>query len=402
MSTATEIRDAAPDEPVEVEHPVTPLELFFDLVFVLAFTQVTAAMAEDPTWGGLARGMLVLATVWWAWVGYAWLTNAIDPEEGWPRLLMFVAMAAMLVVALAVPDAFGESGLAFALAYLVVRAIHIVLTSLAPGDPGVRRQALLGLGPTALAGTLLLVIASQLDGIAQGACWALALAVDFSGALRGVERWQVHAEHFAERHGLILIVALGESIVALGVGAAGLPIDAGLVAASALGVAVAAALWWAYFDVVALVAARVLLAQSTRRARNTMARDSFSYLHLVLIAGIVLLALGVKKVLGHVDEPLGLIPAVALCGGPALYLVGLVALRLRNVGSVNRQRVVALLVLVALIPAATTVDALLGLTAVAVVCVGLVAYEAMRFASNRDRVRHLGEASAAVSRPTRR
>src|SRR4051794_15168864 len=214
---------------------VTPLELFFDLVFVLAITQCTALMAHEPTWEGIAKGMLVLGMLWWAWVGYAWLTSVVDPEEGGVRIAIFVAMAALLVCALSVPEAFGDSALVFACAYVVVRAGQLALFAAASrDDPVLRRAVITGLvGSTAIAGGLL-VVASFTDGALQGGLWALALVLDMAGPLFfGSDGWKLVPGHFAERHGLILLIALGEAIVAIGVGA-GHVVDAGVIVAGGL------------------------------------------------------------------------------------------------------------------------------------------------------------------------
>ena len=242
---------------VDGDERVKPLELFFDLVFVFAITQVTGMLSEDPTWAGLARGLLVLGVLWWAWVAYAWLTNTVDPEEGFVRLAMFAAMAAMLVVSLAAPEAFDDEALLFGVGYFLVRALHIVLYAIASrGNPDLR-GAVVRLALSMLGAALIIIVAGFTDGRLQGALWVAALVVDFGGVVvGGMEGWSVSPGHFAERHGLIVIIALGESIVAVGVGASGLDIDAGVVAATVLGVGVAAALWWAYFDVVAPVAER--------------------------------------------------------------------------------------------------------------------------------------------------
>jgi low temperature requirement protein LtrA len=367
---------------------VTPLELFFDLVFVLTLTQCTALIAARPTWQGLAQAMLVLGVLWWSWVGYAWLTSVIDPEEGAVRLIVFVAMAAFLVAALSVPQAFSHDALLFAGAYGVVRIAHIALFVLASEDDPRLRHSVTGLAASTAVGVSLLVAAGFADGTAQGALWALALTLDMGGPLIiDSGGWKLVPEHFAERHGLIVIIALGESIVAIGVGAER-GLDAGVVAAAVLGMAVAGAQWWLYFDVVAPVAARRLSHAAPGRERNELARDSYSYLHLPMVAGIVLVALGMKKTLAHVDEPLKLIPAIGLLGGTALYLLAHVAFRLRNLHTLNRQRLVCAALLVALIPVALAVPALATVAGLAAILAALIGYEVVRFAELRHRIRH--------------
>jgi low temperature requirement protein LtrA len=374
---------------------VTPLELFFDLVFVLAITQCTALMAAEPTWTGLAKGLVVLGVLWWSWTGYAWLTSVVDPEEGAVRLVIFAAMGALLVVSLCVPGAFGESALLFACSYGVVRAAHIALFLLASGKDPALRQSVLGLAGGSALGVGLLVAASFADGWLQGALWVLALLLDMGEPfLFGAEGWKLVPGHFAERHGLIVIIALGESIVAIGVGAkAG--VDAGVVAAATLGIAVAAALWWLYFDVVALVAQRHLSRAAVGREQNEIARDSYSYLHFPMVAGIVLLALGLKKTLASVGDSLDLVPAVAMLGGTAVYLLAHVAFRLRNVHTLNRHRLACAVLLVALVPAAVELPALATLAILVAALTALIGYEAVRFADSRERVRHqlAGEAA---------
>ena len=370
----------------EEEERVTPLELFFDLVFVFAITQVTQFIADDPTWGGLTRGLMILATVWWAWVGYAWLTNWLDTEEDRTRLAIFAAMGAMFVVSLAIPGAFGDDGLVFAVAYAVVRVAHILLYGYAANDSDVQEAVKAFAPPVAVAVTLL-IAASFFDGAAQGLIWGLAIAIDFSSGLVGRGRkWKLHPSHFAERHGLVVIIAFGESIVATGLGAEGIGLTAEVILAALLGIVIAAALWWAYFDVVAIVAER-RLRQAQGPEQVLMARDSYSYIHLLMIAGIVLLALGMKKTIAHTDEPLKAVPAVALCGGVALYLLGHVAFRLRNIGTVNKQRVVVAILAAALIYPATELNALATVAILAALVAGLIAYEAMRFAEARRRIR---------------
>jgi low temperature requirement protein LtrA len=363
------------------------LELFFDLVFVLAFTQCTALIVASPTWAGLARGLLVLALLWWSWGGYAWLTSVIDPEEGAVRIAMFGVMAALLVVALAVPAAFDDLGLAFAVAYGVVRAGHLALFVLASRDDPTLRHSVATLAASTAIGVGLLVAAAFLDGVPQRALWALAIAIDYGGpAIFGVAGWRLVPSHFAERYGLIIILALGESIVVIGV-AARVGLDLAVGTAAVLGVALAAALWWAYFDVVALITERRLIRAPQGRVRNALARDSYSYLHLPLAAGIVLAAVGVENTIAHVDEPLRTVPAFALLGGVALYLLGHVALRLRNAHTLNLHRLLVAVGLVALVPVATLLPSLASLAGVAVVMWVMIAFETRRYGEERGRLR---------------
>jgi low temperature requirement protein LtrA len=367
---------------------VTPLELFFDLVFVLALTQCTALMAATTTWGGLLKGLLALAVLWWSWVGYAWLTSVVDPEEGAVRLAMFAAMAAFLVAALSVPGAFGSDALLFACAYAAVRAAHIVLFLLASREEAALRHSVVGLAASTAIAVGLLLLAAFASGALRIGLWGLALLLDMGGPfLFGAEGWKLMPAHFAERHGLIVIIALGESIVALGTGARH-GVDAGVVAAAVLGIVVTGALWWMYFDVVALVAQRRLTKASEGRERNEIARDSYSYLHFPMVAGIALIALGLKKTLAHVDDPLKLVSATAMMGGAALYLLAHVAFRLRNVRTLNKQRLTCAVLVAALVPAAVDLPALATLGMLAAVLSALILYEVLRFAELRDRIRH--------------
>jgi low temperature requirement protein LtrA len=372
---------------------VRPLELFFDLVFVLALTQCTALMADHPTWSGLGQGLLVLGVIWWAWVGYAWLTSVIDPEEGAVRLVIFAAMAALLIVSLCVPEAFDSLALTFALALGVVRVAHIALFMLASPDDDALRHSVLGLAVSTAVAVGLLVAASFLDGFAQGALWALAIFFDMAGPyFFGSDGWRLVPGHFAERHGLILIIALGESIVAIGVGAAGiLDFEMGVVAV--LGVGLAAALWWTYFDVVALISARRLSEAPVGRVQNALARDSYSYIHLILVAGIVLVALGLKTTIAHAGEHLHDVPAFALLGGTAIYLLGLVAFRWRHVHTLNRHRFGLATVLLILVPVAISIPAWLSLAVVVALIWALIAYEHQGYGPTREQLRR--EASPA-------
>jgi len=224
--------------------------------------------------------------------------------------------------------------------------------------------------------------------VLQGALWAAALALDAGGPyLFGQEGWRLVPGHFAERHGLIIIIALGESIVAIGAGASS-GVDVGVVVAAVLGIGVAAAFWWLYFDVVALYAERRLSRAKPGHEQNGIARDSYSYLHFPMVAGIVLVALGMKKTIGDVGEPLKLVPAVAALGGTAMYLLAHVAFRYRNAQSFNIHRTVSAVLLAALVPVAVEIPALASLAILFAVLAILILYETVRFAEARDRIRH--------------
>jgi low temperature requirement protein LtrA len=389
--------------PVSEEARVMPIELFFDLVFVFSLTQVTALMADDLTGRGIVRGLLVLALLWWSWVGYAWLANVVQAEEGLGRAAMFAAMAAMFVLAVTVPEAFDDrpggldGPIVVAFAYLAVRVLHLVMFVLLSGDdPGLRRQVW-RFSPSVLGSTTVLVVASQLEGTAQTLTWVAALIVDYVGTiLGGASGWRLRsASHFAERHGLIVIVALGESIVAIGVGIAGVPISWPIVVASVLGLTVAGCVWWAYFDVVSIVAERVL--RRTRgEERARLARDAYSYLHLPMVAGIVLLALGIEQVLEHVAEsavfqlsdPLSLLPLGALYGGVALFLCAHSAFKYRTWHEWAVPRLAVAVLLAALIPLGAALPALAALGLLTAVIVAMIASEAVRYSELRERVRH--------------
>ena len=388
MATATRTRAPRLAAVLREGERVTPLELFFDLVFVLAITQCTTLMSRDPTWSGLAQGVLVLGVLWWSWVGYAWLTSVVDPEEGSVRFAIFAAMAAFLIVAIAVPGAFGSLGLEFALAYGAVRAAHIALFMLASReDPGLR-HSVVGLAVSTSVGVGVLIGASFLDGLAQGALWALALGLDMAGPMFiDSSGWRLEPGHFAERHGLIIIIALGESIVAIGVGAHA-HLTWGIAGAAILGIALSAALWWMYFDVVALVSRRRLIRAEAGRVRNELARDSYSYLHFPMVAGIVLVALGLKTTLGDVGASLGTVPAFALLGGVSVYILGLVGFRFRQIHTMNRRRLATGILLFALLPVATNVPALLTLAILTAVVSMVIAYDTRSYGEGRDRMRH--------------
>src|SRR3954453_18399480 len=393
----TETREMGAERPGEER--VSALELFFDLVFVLSFTQVTLKMAHNPGWESLGEGLLILAAVWWAWCAYGWLTNSIDPDTTLNRVSMFAAMGGMLVVSLAIPQAFGDRGVLFGCSYFFVRAMQLVLY--VRNTPGAAEngdlQAILKLAPGFLLGSALLIVAGLLDDGGRASIWILAILIDWSTPLVfGTEEFHLDPAHFAERHGLIVLIALGESILAIGA-AATFTLSTGQVLAALFGIAAVAALWWAYFDVVAIVAER-RLTEAPSGEQAPLARDAYSYLHFLLIAGIVLLALGLKETLAVTGEPLETVPALALCGGPALYLLGHIAFRERVLGTLSPHRAFAAVALLALIPLALGADALVALAAVSAVLAILIAYEAVRFREQRARVRANPSATLAEMR----
>jgi low temperature requirement protein LtrA len=388
METGSETRRLRLGATLRQEDRVLPLELFFDLVFVLALTQCTTLMSQDPTWTGLGHGMLVLGLLWWSWTAYAWLTSVVDPEEGGVRIALFAAMAGFLIAAICVPEAFGDLATEFALAYGAVRFAQIVLMFLAGRDDPALRRSVTGLGIGTAIGFSLLLGGSFLDPGAQAAVWGLALVLDMGEPyLFGSEGWHLVPGHFAERHGLIVIIALGESIVAIGLGA-GTELTWGIAAAAALGIGVVAALWWTYFDIVALVSARRLVRAPVGKIQNELARDSYSYIHFLLVAGIILLALGLKKSLGHPTDPLDDVPAFALVGGVAVYLLGLVAFRYRHVRTINPQRFVMALLLLALYPLALELSALVMIAVINALLWTMIAYETRGYGEDRSEVRH--------------
>lgn len=341
------------------DHAVTPLELFFDLVFVLAFTQVTAKLADDLSWSGVGRAVLVLAALWWAWSAYAWLTNAFSPNDPLMRLPIFASMAALLVVALAVPQAFGENALQFALAYFVVRAMHVVLFNVNSSDHPELRRAINRLTPTMLIAPAIIIVSTAFDGWTQAA-----------------------------------IIALGESIVAIGAGTGIVEITPSVIFVAVTSMAVVCAMWWIYFDIVITVAGKKL-AEAPPSERIRLARDSYSVMHFFLILGIIFAALGFKKTLGDYDYPLKEIPAFALCTGLAMYVATLSALRKRNVGSFNRYRLAAAAALLALYPAAREIDSKYTLISAFGILLTLILVENWRFKEVRERYRAEEAAAAA-------
>jgi low temperature requirement protein LtrA len=378
------------------DHRVSTIELFFDLVFVYAITQVTQLMADHLSPVGVGQGVAMLAVLWWCWCSYAWLGNTIHVDHGIARLAMFGAMTVMFLVSLTIPEAFVDhpgglfAPVLFVACYALVRLLHLVAyLGAAKHDPGLRRVLLkMFVG--------LLGVAAFLSGPWQLGLWVVALLVDYLNVyLAGPEGWRLNAPaHFAERFGLIVIIALGESIVAIGIGIGALPMSWLIAGGAVCGLALAAGMWWTYFDVVARVSEH-RLTRATGVERAKLATDSYTFLHLPLIAGIVLVALGLKKAFLYIadtehhtpGEALHGVPIWTLTGGLALYLIALSALRKRNLGSWNVQRLVLGVLLVVATPLLEHVPAAALLLIVAALVLGLITFERLHFGEWRRKVR---------------
>jgi low temperature requirement protein LtrA len=375
-----------PETREEGERRTTYLELFFDLVFVFAVTQVTALVAADPTARGFAHGALVFALVWWAWSGYAWMTNAIDVERTETRLLMLAAAAGSFLMAIMVPGAFGDDGARFVLAYVFVRVLNVGLYI--RGLRGSEQEgAILHLAPYFLVAPLVAVPGGFVDGWARAAIWLASLAIDVFGTLRS-GRWgfRVSPAHFAERYALFVIIALGESVVAIGATADVLPRDASFFAAVTIAFALVATLWWSYFDFPALAAARALRFAAPER-RGPLARDLFTFFHFPNVLGIIYIAVAVKKSLAHPSEPLSGGGRAALALGLVLFMLQFVLGRLRVIHRISWERLVGMATVVGVVVAGRSLDAVWLLGLVWLVLVATTVAEIVRLGEARATVR---------------
>jgi low temperature requirement protein LtrA len=390
---------------------VTTLELFFDLVFVFALTRITDWMAEDSSAEAVLRGVLILVVMWWSWVAYSWLGNVAKADEGLMRLGMFVAMAAVFVGAIAIPEAFDDlpGGLpgpvVFAVAYFSVRVVHMVLYWVCSREDAQLRGQVVRVVPSVVLGTVLLLVASQTEGWVQTVLWAAAIVGDYVGTALAGASWRLNsASHFAERHGLIIIVALGESIVSIGIGVAELPISWPIIIGSVLGLTVAGALWWLYFDVVTLRAEHAL-AEAAGERQIRLARGGYTYLHLPMVIGVILMSLGLKKALlyigggdGHsLADPLYGIPLATLYGGAVLYLFAHVGFTWYVLRTANPVRLVVGVVLLGVMPVVAALPAIATLGVLAVVLGALAAYEVHHYRELRHHVRHRGPSGPAAA-----
>jgi low temperature requirement protein LtrA len=329
------------DDAEESARRTSYIELFFDLVFVFAITEVATLIVDAD--GGFLRAALILGLIWWAWSTYAWLTNAIDVELVPVRLAVLVATGASFFMAISVPTAFGAGGFMFAVTYFVVRSLMLALYLLGSRDDPERRAAMARLAPWFLVGPTLVLVGGVLDDPWRTALWAASLFVDVTGTFRARSAgWRVSPAHFAERYGLFIIIALGESIVAIGITAVDEALEPLLVLAVAVAVVGAMSFWWAYFDIAARGMERVLR-RAHGIARSDLARDLFTILHYPLVLGIILYAVAAKKTVAAPDEPLTQTGLVALIGAMVAFLVGSAALRWRAIHVVARERLVAAL-----------------------------------------------------------
>ena len=325
------------------ERSTGAVELLWDLVFVFAVTQVTTLLGSNLSWTGFGRSMLVLALVWWAWSAFVWATNAQDPEAAVLRGVLLLASLLILLTGLALPHAFGTEATLFAVTYIGVRLLHLALYADASRRGHASPGAIAGFAATVALGMGLLLAGSFAGDTGRGVLWAAAAAIDYAGPglltrkrLRGLQ--EVAVSHFTERYSLFIIICLGESIVSIGASASRHSLSAELLLAVSLSMLITIGLWWTYFDRFAATAAERL-----RISEDPVltASDAYSYLHLLLVAGIIIFAVGARFEVSNVGSSLTDGARLALCGGVALYLVGHAAFRLRITGSGGRQKLAA-------------------------------------------------------------
>jgi low temperature requirement protein LtrA len=313
------------DRPVEDAPRVTTLELFFDLVFVFTITQLTSVLFRAPNVHGVAHVLVMLGLIWWMYGGYVWMTNAVRANTGARRLLLLGGMGGFFVLSLAIPSAFAGSGLAFALAYLVVVLVHSLLFTRATAVSAAR--AILTLAPYNLAAALVVVLGGAVGGHTQFVLWAAAATFEWlTPWIRGTKGFVVAAGHFVERHALVVIVAIGESVVAIGAGASTLPLDAALVGVALLGLALSACLWWMYFSGHEVHGERTLASLPVAQ-RAWASLVAFGYWHLPILFGILAIASVEREAAEHPYRSVSWARAVILAAGASAYCLGNAHLR---------------------------------------------------------------------------
>jgi low temperature requirement protein LtrA len=331
------------ETPVPAERSTSPVELLWDLVFVFAVTQVTTLLSSNLSWNGLGQSMLVLALIWWAWSAFVWATNAQDPDGAVFRVVLVLATVLIFLVGLALPHAFGREATLFAVTYAGVRLLHLALYADAARRGSASIAAIAGFATTVAIGMGLLIVGSFVHDLPRAILWTAAAAIDYAGPgwltrrrLRGLQH--VAVGHFTERYSLFIIICLGESIVAVGVVASRRALDAELIAAVSLALLITIGLWWIYFDRFAATAVGRL---RDHEDPVLAASDAYSYLHLPLVAGIIIFAVGAKYAVANVGAPLSDGARLALCGGVALYLTGHAAFRFRMTGAIGYGKLAA-------------------------------------------------------------
>ena len=376
---ATDPPVAAGGETDLAEHRTTPVELLWDLVFVFAVTEVSSLMSHDLTWGWFARSMLVLALVWWAWSAFVWAANAQNATSGAVRACLLISTAVIFITGLSVPGAFGRDGTVFAISYAIVRFLHLALYADASRQGNASWSAIAGFAVTVAIGMALLIAGSFFHGGTRIVLWAAAVAIDYAGPawltrerLRGLQH--VAVAHFAERYGLFVIICLGESIVAIGLGAAaGHPhLGAQLIAAVTLALLITIGMWWTYFDRYAATAEERLREHDDP---VLAAADGYSYLHLLIVAGIITFAVGARVLVRHFGMSMPSAPRLALCGGVALYLVGHVCFRRRLSGELEHEKLALAAALLVLYAVGSGLPGWVLAAAIAVLLAGLCALE---------------------------
>jgi low temperature requirement protein LtrA len=369
--------------PAGTEQRATSLELFYDLVFVFAITQVSHHLLGDLTWRGAGQSAFLLLVVWWSWNYTTWVTNELDPESPVVRLLMIALMLASLLMAAAMPDAFGARAGLFIGCYLAIQiGRHTFLTFIAAGPGTLERQRAGRILVWFCAAGVFYAAGAVADGPTRTALWLVALAIDYGGPLAmfwipwrpfiGEAAWQVTTAHFSERFALFIIIALGESVVITGATVSGLDVDLAILVAFATAFLTTAALWWLYFTYVARIAERRLEMAANR---TRMARDGYTYLHVVLVAGIIVSAVGDELVIAHPSRALPDAEVAAVVAGPAIYLLAHVLFRLRLTGTVSWRRLTGAAACVAAGVVAGGADALVLAVIVLLVLIGVIAAE---------------------------
>jgi low temperature requirement protein LtrA len=387
---------ATPRQPLSGSARVSTFELLFDLVFVFAFTQVTEFMVSTHSAVGVLQALIILSTLWWSWSSYGWLTNQTSVNDGILRIGMLVAMCGIFVQALAIPSAFHRSGslnaaLVIGIAYLVVRLVHMGLYLVAAGDDRALRRQVLRSSVSMWVSFPLIVVGALITPAIQTWFWLAAVVADIALTYltaRGGD-WRIHsAAHWAERHGLVIILALGESVVAIGAGVGGSRLTLAVLGGAVLALLLTAGLWWLYFDAISS-AAEERLSREDDRGRAALATDAYTFVHLLLVSGIVISALGVEEVMRSVDKsgPLGLFGSCALYGGTALYLFGHAVFWKRAGGTWKVWRLVGASLLLASIPLGLVVSSIVALGLAVLLTALVIVIESLLFSADKGRAR---------------